>query len=281
MSDSYNEGYDPQPGAQSDSPTGTQADPSQQTPSSQAGAESGESDGQASEGAIPRHRFQEVIEQRRQWEASARQIWEQNQQLQRELQELRVGSQRQAGPQAPVDENARRIREQLLEVVPELKQILDLAGRADELRAAAEVVPAVRQMEQQVYDNLGAQAVRTLDQAINATFKGIQLDNEDRRAFHVAFIDYLDNVPTARQRYMSGDMAVATEWWNNRQKRMFDPFRRQATVNPREQAQRVSRLPKPGAGTQSYGTGGAPKPKTEDELHEAAYEALVARMGQG
>jgi|PlaIllAssembly_1097288.scaffolds.fasta_scaffold03983_2 hypothetical protein len=280
MSDTF-DGYDPQPGAQSDSPTGTQQDPSSQTQPSPAGAETGESAGQpGNDGMIPRHRFQEVIEARRQWEQSARQIWEQNQQLQRELQELRGGRQ-QGQAQAPVDENAKRIREQLLEVVPELKQMLELAGRADELRSAAEMVPTVRQMEAQVYDNLGAQAVRTLDTAINATFKGIQLENEDRRAFHVAFIDYLDNVPQARQRYMSGDMSIATEWWANRQKRMFDPFRRQATVNPRESAQRVSRLPKAGPGTQTLGQGGPGKPKTEDELHEAAFDALMSRMNQG
>lgn len=269
MSDSFDSGYDSAPGAQPDSPTGQQD--SQQSPQAPAGATSGEADR-----AIPYHRFQEVNERGRQWEQSARQFYEQNQQLQRELQELRRQSQ---APAQPADDNARRIREQIFEYLPELKQVVEqLLPRADALQQAAESAPAVQQLQEQIYNNLGAQAVRTLDAAINDTFKGISLGNEDRRMLHVAFIDFLDQVPEARQRYMSGDMTIATEWWEQRRKSMFDPFRRAGLVTPREQAARVARLPRTGPATQTLGTGGPPKPKTEDELHDAAFDALMARV---
>jgi hypothetical protein len=278
MSDTFDGGYDSAPGASTpESPTGQQ-DPSQaqQSPSGASTGEPGQA--QPPEGYIPRHRFQEVIEARRQWEQSARQFYEQNQQLQRELQEIRRQSQ---GPAQPADENAKRIREQIFELVPELKQVVEqLIPRADALQQAAESAPAVQELQRQIYDNLGAQAVRTLDAAINDTFKGIQLSNDDRRFIHVAFIDYLDQVPEARQRYMSGDMSIASEWWAQRRKSMFDPFRRQGVMAPREQAARVARLPRTGPATQTLGTGGPPKPKTEDELHDAAFDALMARMNQ-
>jgi len=133
-------------------------------------------------------------------------------------------------------------------------------------------------LQEQFFNNLGAQAVRTLDGAINATFKGTQVPDGVRRGFHVAFIDYLDQVPDARQRYMQGDMSIASEWWAQWQKQLLDPYRRSATVQTRESAQRIARLPKAGPSSQTLGAGGPAKPKTEDELHDAAFEALMSRM---
>jgi len=101
-----------------------------------------------------------------------------------------------------------------------------------------------------VYDNLGAQAVRTLDTAINGDVQG-HPSWTTRTDVHstLPFIDYLDNVPQARQRYMSGDMSHRyRNGGANRQKRMFDPFRRPGHRDPRESAQRVvPASPKAGA----------------------------------
>lgn len=267
MSEFDQQAYEPE------SPTGEQQD-AQQDPETQAGASSG--DPEAADGAfIPKHRLDEVIAQRRQWEQSARQLWEQNQEYQRQLQQAQ-----QSASQPKPDENAKRIREQLLDVMPELKGILDLAQNADQLRAAAQMAPNVQELQTQFFNNMGAQAMRTLNAAIDETFKGMKVPDATRRGFHVAFIDYLDQVPEAQQRYMQGDMSIAQEWWSAWQKGLLDPFRRGAAVNAQQVAGRVRRLPRPGAGTQSLGTGGPPKPKSEDELHEAAFEAWQQRVNQ-
>jgi hypothetical protein len=272
MSDTFVQEDGVQPG----SPAGSEGqDPSR---SVQPGAEGAEGQSFEEGDRIPRHRLNEVLGRAKEWENTARQFWQQNQDLQRQISELNARTNRQ-DETGQRDPNIARIRAQILEVMPELKAAMELAARKDDLTAAAEAVPQFRESQQQYWNSRGADAMRQLDGQIADTFKGIEIGPDERRVFQAALIDYLDTHPDAQDRYMKGDPSLITDWWGQFSKRVLQPFRRGAVVQADQVGRKVARLPRTGPTTAVVPGGQKPvQPKSEEEVHDAAWASLQQRL---
>lgn len=73
---------------------------------------------------------------------------------------------------------------------------------------------------------------------------------------------------------MRGDLeALVRDYWQEINQHMLDPIRRKSVVSAQTRADRLSRVPSAGP---SQGVVGKPaaKPKTEDDLHDLAWERL-------
>lgn len=187
-----------------------------------------------------------------------------------------------AEPESP---EVRDIKERFYKVFPQFKVLADAIEKDPEVVAkmvqALDVVPQVRQDSEQRWVAAGHAALRSLA-AEGAKIYGVEaLSPEASKLHQASFINWLEQDPELRQRYMDGDTeALVKEYWQAVNKHMLDPIRRSAAAQAQARGERIRRVPTSGPGTGVVGQGGAPKPKTEDELHDQAWDALqAARTG--
>ncbi len=202
---------------------------------------------------------------------------------------------RREPPQAPArnpDEGLtpeeREIKNQLFKIAPFLKRYETIDPDALERflrlnpeqldRVINEAAPRSQAFESLYWQRNAHTHLREVESVVRSEY-GEQVDPRVVRRFQAAFIDWLETDPEARERYLDGDPTVVRDYWEETTSLMVAPIRDKASSEAVSRAEKVRRLPvMPSRG----GPVGQPrraekKPKTEDELHEQAWDALIDR----
>jgi hypothetical protein len=208
---------------------------------------------------IPRERLNE---QQMRYEAQLRQ-------MQSELERARTPQQRPAPTNAEHD----AIRQRLFEIAPQLKDLLDLDAK--ELKDMLSQRPQVEAHTQHYWTVVGAGALRQIRGGLEKLYGG-KPDQFVQEGVETHFANWLKSDPEAFQRYIQQDPDLVPAFLKRYETQALDPIRRQALVSEQQRAQRRANLPPSGPRTSQLGAGQKKeKPKTEDELHEQAWEALT------
>jgi hypothetical protein len=238
------------------SPSGTGTPPTSPTPPTSASA--GASGPPNNNGEwIPRTRLNEVTDR-------ARQIISQ---LQYELQTARTPK----PPAEEPDQESEQIKAQFFKLFPQAQKLFQLPP--DHLEALIGAAPGFQAQTEHYWTTVGHHYLRQLEQSMHKVYGG-QPDVKARRWIESAFIDWVQNDDQAKARYINQDPNLVAEFWQSVESLMLEPVRRSAIANEQRRADRRSRLPIPGVGTQALGKGPQKPPKDEDELHERAFEAF-------
>jgi hypothetical protein len=189
--------------------------------------------------------------------------------LQQELQSLRAP--KPAAP--PSDERTDAIKQELFKLVPELQWLTKLDQ--EQISQVLQLAPQLQAQGEHYWGAVGNGALRQIRESMEKLYGG-QPDAKARRWAETAFIDWVENDPQARQRYIAQDPSLASDFIKSFEAVFLDPIRRKAAVVEEQRGTRRAALPRPGPRTSALGSQ-TEKPKTEDERHEAAWAALHAQ----
>lgn len=212
---------------------------------------------------VSRHHLNEV------WKAH-RQQQEVLTRLQNELQAVRAPKQ----PAAPPDERSEAIKQEFFKLFPQAQQLFELP--LEQVQQLLQVAPQLQAQGEHYWSAVGNGQLRQIRESMRNLYGG-QPDAKAQRWAETAFIDWVENDPAAKQRYIAQDPALASDFMKAFEASFLDPIRRKAVVVEEQRGARRAALPRPGPRTAAMGQGPPAKPKTEDELHDAAFAALNAR----
>lgn len=173
------------------------------------------------------------------------------------------------------------IREQMFKVLPSLRRLERLdPDKFDQLFEMVnnDVAPRSQSLEKLYWQRNANTHLREINTMAREVY-GEKVDPRAVRRFQAGFIDWIETDEDARERYLDGDPTLVKDYWTETTGLIIDPIRSKASDEAISRAERVSRLPK---FPQRGGPVGAPrrnekKPKTEDELHDQAWDALLER----
>lgn len=235
----------------------------QQPPPQTAATEQGAVPDQQQGQMVPSYRLREVTERYRQLEQAALQMQQRLQALERS---------RPAG--APEDQETRAIREQFRKIFPNLAALDEFDP--DQLKGIMQQAPAQQQQWEQYWHNVGTNALRSLQSKVSEVY-GDKTDPVTRSIFENAFISWVERDPEAQQRYLSQDPTLVDDYWKKATAAVLDPIRKNAAAQVAARADRIGRLPSVPRSTTAIGAPKPPKPKTEDDLHDAAWNAVTSQ----
>lgn len=222
------------------------------------------------EGWIPRDRFDEV-------NGRYSTLREENARLQAQIQERENLARTMLGqsPQQPEDPFTTRVREQLLQVFPQLRMLVDLAPQ---LQRLPDVLPQAEAQQEAFYAQLGQQHMASLTGAAAKLYGVEKLSDGQKRFLSDNFVSWLGQDAARQKRYMTGDTSIGTDFLTEFQAAMLDPIRRSALSQQQQRAGLVSRLPSRGPATAPIPGSRPPQITTEEDRHEAAFNALMNGM---
>lgn len=210
---------------------------------------------------VPSYRLREATERYRALEQYAKQ-------LQERVERFSAPQPRQ---QPQDDPQTAAIRDQFKKLFPNLSQFEELdPSQLKELLASA---PQQKQQWEQHWSNIGQNTLRTLHSKVTEVY-GEKVDPVTRGVFESAFISWVERDPQARERYFGQDPQLVEDFWKRTTAAVLDPVRRSASAQVAQRVDRAQRLPSVPRSTNAIGTPRPPKPKNEDEMHDAAWNAL-------
>lgn len=212
---------------------------------------------------VPSYRLREVTERNRQLEAFAGQL-----QARLEALEKRSGTP-QERPQD--DAETRAIRDQFAKMFPNLAKLNDFDP--EQLSGLLQQAPQQQQQWEQYWTNVGQNTLRTLQSKITEIY-GDKTDPVTRSVFESAFISWVERDPQARERYLSQDPSLVEDFWKRTNAAVLDPVRKSAAAQVSQRVDRIGRLPSAAKSNTALPAQKPPKPKTEEDLHDAAWNAL-------
>lgn len=174
----------------------------------------------------------------------------------------------------------RAIRDDIFKIVPELKLLARFDPDKFEqiVNQVSEAGSRSEGLEKTFWTRNANTHLREVDKLVRDEY-GANVDPKAVRRFQAGFIDWIESDPDARERYLDGDPTLVADYWKETTGLIVEPIRSKTSQEAITRAERVGRLPvMPKRG----GPIGAPrrtekKPKTEDELHDQAWDALVER----
>lgn len=265
MEPNVNDGFQGEPSGAA--PAGTAEPQTQQPPQDgQDPTTGGSQTPQVPKGYVPEYRIREQAQRIRQLEAQIREAGVGRSQPQP----------RQAEP-APYNAQAEQVKQEFFGLFPQAKMLFELLDQQPDLlkrmQETVELAPQFQQEVAQRWTQHGANALRLMH-AEGAKIVGAPLTAQAQKWHEAAFIAYLETDPEKQDRYMRGDLeSLVRDYWQEVNTNMYDPIRRKSVVTAQTRADRVSRVPSAGPGNQVMGKGAA-KPKTEDDIHEAAWDRM-------
>jgi hypothetical protein len=263
MEDTEVTGFEQTGDTSAGSPPAAETGAPQQQPTAPAAIEQGAAPDPQQQGQmVPSYRLREVTERYRQLEQAALA-------MQQRLQAVEAQS-RATGQ--PVDQETRAIRDQFRKIFPNLAALDEFDP--DQLRGLLQQAPAQQQQWEQYWHNVGTNALRSLQAKVSEVY-GEKIDPVTRSIFENAFISWVERDPEAQQRYLSQDPSLVDDYWKKATAAVLDPIRKNAAAQVAQRAERIGRLPSVPRSTTAIGQPKPPKPKTEDDLHDAAWNAAL------
>lgn len=199
--------------------------------------------------------------------------------VQARLRDMLGGALGLPGTQPPADPRIERLRAQLFEVIPGLKELLD---QREGILASARAAPQLSETTQLYWQGVAGRTLNNLYDSIASTLLGAgktgkDLDPEvcdDVREAFVAWVDR-DRTGARVQRYEAQDPTLLAEYLRNFTTRYLDPIRRTAAVNVADRGRARAAQPAPANG----GMPPAAQPPAvdntdEDAVHGRAWAVL-------
>ncbi len=211
---------------------------------------------------VPSHVIRQATEKQRQIE----------QQLNYERQRVAAlsGVQMPAAPRNPEHD---AIRNQLLEVMPELKDYLDMK---DKLKAFSDFDPkeitAIRESQNQSWAARGNETLRTLTDKVKAAYGGAELPAKQLKRIASAFVTEVGEDPELRARYESGDLSIIDEFVADFTGGVLTPYQRSNSVAQSAVRNQAARLPRGGGSSAIVGARPAALKPSDPGFHEAAFK---------
>lgn len=213
---------------------------------------------------VPSYRLRQVTERYRMLEQHA-------QGLQQRLEALERGSRQAPAPQE--DRETAQIREQFSKMFPTLAKLNDFdVAKLEEILQSQ---PAQQQQWEQYWTNVGQNSLRSLQAKITEVY-GEKTDPTTRGVFEAAFISWVERDPEAKERYLSQDPSLIDDFWKRTTAAVLDPVRKNAAAQIAQRVDRVNRLPSAAKSNTALPGAKPAKPKTEEELHDAAWDAMAS-----
>lgn len=207
---------------------------------------------------IPAHRYTEAVTRERQ---------------QRQLLEAKVRS--LMGIDAPEDPRKQQMREALLEVMPELREI-------GELRQGAEQGGSVeRAYWARIGNENGRAALAGVAKAMGREAKDMPANALPRIKRELLGFIRDDQTGQRSRRYEDGDSSLIEEFVHDLTGFWIQPARQASVQANAQNVERTRRLPQTGpAGGVPPAEGGFATPKTPKEVHESGRQRFLRSMGQ-
>lgn len=181
-------------------------------------------------------------------------------------------------PSAPEDPETAAIRQQFQKLYPGLAK---LESMADKFERLADFDPStVTAQTEHYWSSLGNQTLSQLDAKVKDVVGG-DLTPRAQMFMHQAFITFVQSDRELQSRYAAQDPALLTEFLQEYQNGILDPYRRKVTTAQAPRNEAVRRMPRGGAGTSAI-PGGTPNriPVADtDEFHKSAWENFRAQQG--
>ncbi len=176
-------------------------------------------------------------------------------------------------PAAPRNPENDAIRNQLLEVMPELKDYLDMK---DKLKAFSDFDPkeitAIRESQNQSWAARGNETLRTLTDKVKQAYGGADLSPKQMKRIASAFVTEVGEDPELRARYESGDLSIVDEFVADFTGGVLTPYQRSNSVAQQTARQQASRLPRGGGSSAVVGARPAALKPSDPGFHEAAFK---------
>jgi hypothetical protein len=181
-----------------------------------------------------------------------------------------------------LDPESRKIREDIFKIVPELAllQRFDPDKFDQIVTTLGETAARSEGTEKTFWTRNANQHLRELDKLVRDEY-GANADPKAVRRFQAGFIDWLETDEDARERYLDGDPNLVADYWKETTGLIVEPIRSKTSQEAITRAQRVRGLPvmpKRGGAIGAPRRNEKPKPKTDDEVHEQAWDALNDRL---
>ena len=206
---------------------------------------------------IPAHRYNEAV-QRERARAEA---------LQAKVRAL-------MGIDAPEDPRKQQMREALLEVMPELREIGELkqtAGQGGQAEAA---------YWRRHGHEMSRTALAGVAKAMNRDVKDMPAGSRERVSRELLGFIRSDRTGERSARYEDGDPTLIEEFVGDLTGFWIQPARQASVQANAQNVERTRRLPQTGPAGGVPPAEGAPAPKTAKEVHERARQRFLASQGQ-
>lgn len=157
-----------------------------------------------------------------------------------------------APQQAKADPRTEAVRSRLLEVIPELREVLELGKNASQIRQAIEAIPQIRAQQDSHWETHAERTMSTVFQAVAPVILGDEgqataLSEDQRHELVRSFRDYLlrDQTGQRIQRYERSDPKVVDEF-RDYYTAIHAPGRRAAFVQAADRAAAGRSAPRAG-----------------------------------
>jgi len=234
---------------------------------------------------IPKYRLDETT-------ARLQSVERQNAQLLDTITRFMQQPQMAPSPAAEPDEETQRrqrIRDQILEVYPELKDAVELAKLRQKLESTIAQNEQRSQQDEQMYDGYAKRAIAAVHDdfapmILGKGKTGKDLTEASRDELKQSFIRWIGAAPDRVDRYNRFDDSLRKDFLADWSARWVEPLRRSGNATMVRQARTTQNLPVGGSVTSPLGApSGKPstQPDNEDEIYErAAKMAFGMREGQ-
>jgi len=151
--------------------------------------------------------------------------------------------------------------------------------RLEQLLSENGPIAASETLQRQYWQRVGASNLRAVEKQVQADY-GEKASPSTVRHYQNLYIAWLEDDEDRKARYLNGDETLADDFWADVRSDVVEPLRQSATDAVRTRGERVNRLPKFTGRSGPVGTGKKPKAGlTEEQLHDAAFDALTERLG--
>lgn len=255
--------YDDDPVLPQDGNPGGSSDPTPQPdPAAPAGAASGGDPGREQadrERYIPRERFDEVNGQ---LGATRRQLAQLEQRFS-SMGDMLAGR----TPGQPADPRHEALRQQMFQLMPELKEFMD---NREAILRAGNLAGTSEEHINAYWQNHGQTMASELKGAMAPVF-GDKPSDETVGIVLNSFMGWLEQDAGRQQRYVRGDKALVGDFWQWYDGAVLQPARRTQNVSLLQRGQRLAQLPSRGPANQPINPE-RPKPKNADDLWDQAFD---------
>lgn len=243
----------------------------------QGSAPAGESSGAPTseqQRSIPYDRFNEVVRERQLLQGRVAE-------MERKLAALAGISPPPAPPPEPEDPRIVEVRNDLFKVVPWLSRLERVAQMADRLPQVVETLPQIQQ-DTEAYWNGVAQQTMTRVFAESANALGTEkLSPRQQAMIHREFVEYVSSTPEIERRYNVQDPTLVADFVRSLSDDLLTPLRRRTEASVESRRERATRVPQGGTSSPPVGSAPPQRPKDEDALFSAAFQAFRDRIGGG
>lgn len=223
--------------------------------------------------SIPYDRFNEVVRERQQLQGRLTE-------MERQIAAL-TGIQRPPAPPEPEDPRIAEVRNDLFKVVPWLQRLERVAQVADRLPQMVETLPQIQQDTESYWNGVAQQTMTRVFTESAQALGTEKLSPRQQAMIHREFVEFVGSSPDIERRYNLQDPAIVADFVRSLSDDLLTPMRRRAEASVESRRERASRVPQGGTSSPAVGSAPPAKPKDEDALFSAAFQAFRDRIGSG